>query len=767
MSGDEGGAIKIVIIRDAGKGFETIVIVIKERVRREVQLARDAFFRRAPPLDAVDLTELERLQHDTYPVGSPPRGALVVASSNLPRFDARHLLKCLGGYAPTEEVTAVTWCVRSEHVATVARAAIEVVTKINEVVPANNELVVAAVFVVVIGGLSERQRCGPPERTFESRVLQRCAGVALVHHEHEVTSNQYLMRSASLTACRSALLLTPEVWRKWELLSQSGHGSGKHMKLARLSITGHAVLQDLDVEVRDHLVIIGANDVGKTSILRLLHLLLGASVQQLYQGLSSDDIREGSDALVIEARLEEFDEDEAGQFPFAMTVEDTEPDYLIVRLEARAPDGDPDNILIERFFPDSGSRRSPTREQLLAFGWRYLPANRSNSAEYMDGKNSPFRTMLDSVEIGTELADLGGLLDQFNTKLEESAALETLRGDIAAHLSRSIPRAYDKDSLAIRTAADPSQEPLQDVTIFLKDGETLHPLAEQSDGMRQLMALTFFDLAQAKANIVAVDEPEIHLHPSSQRTVATLFSESQKQRLVVTHSPYVVQRFEPKHVLVVDPDSRSRQISANNFSAVEKEMVQWWSPQLLEGLTARRILFVEGLADRVIVEAAAATAGLSLDRMGVSVFALDGADKFSHVLNVVGPAGFDIAVCGICDADREASWAGLLQTNSAGLAAKGFFIARSDLEHEYVQAFGVQAAVQALITSGQAREQGLLQAAGVGSLTDLTAEHIGDFLVTKDSRKVPAARLFAPLLTPPHIANSAALRGLTDYLGSL
>lgn len=536
------------------------------------------------------------------------------------------------------------------------------------------------------------------------------------------------------------------------------------MRLASFQITGHAVLQDLDVDVREHLVIIGANDVGKTSILRLLHLLLGASVQQLYQGITARDLRQVDEPLVVQARVEGFDPDEAGQYPFAMTVTDDEPDHLLIRLEVRLPEGDAENVVIERFFPDSGSRRGPTRDQLLQLGWRYLPANRANSADYMDGKNSPFRTMLDSVDVGEEVADLGGLLDQFNDKLDANSALVQLRREIAAHLSRSIPRSYTEESLAIRTAADPAQEPLQDVTIFLKDGDTLHSLAEQSDGMRQLMALTFFDLAQAKANIVAVDEPEIHLHPSSQRTVASLFAESPKQRLIVTHSPYVVQRFEPKHVLVVDPDRRSRQIAAANFTAVEKEMLQWWSPQLLEGLTARRILFVEGLADRIIVEAAAQAMGLSLDRAGVSVFALDGADKFAHVLKIVGPDGFDLPICGICDEDREASWASRLGVRARDLPAIGFFVARSDLEHEYVRAVGASGVAAALIAGGAAREQGILQSTGAASLADLTDEQLGTFLSSDDSRKVPAARLIGPMLTDGHVAASASLTALLAHV---
>jgi putative ATP-dependent endonuclease of OLD family len=536
------------------------------------------------------------------------------------------------------------------------------------------------------------------------------------------------------------------------------------VRLSSFTISNHAVLSNMEIDVRGHLVIIGANDVGKTSIFRLLNFLLGASVQQLYQGLSVDDLREPDVPLVVSARLEDFTPDEMGLFPFEMTVEDDKPNFLELHLEVRVSEDDPENVVIDRFFPDSGTRRAPSRDQLKAFGWRYLPANRSSSADYMDGKNSPVRSMLDSVDLGDELGDLGTLLGQFNDKLEENPALAELRSGIAAHLSRSVPRKFEQSSLAIRTSADPNEQPLQDVTIFLKDGEKLKSLVDQSDGMRQLMALTFFDLAQAAANIVAVDEPEIHLHASSQRTIAGLFADSDKQRLVVTHSPYIIQRFEPKHVLVISPDSEAMQIPPTNFTMVEKEMLQWWSPQLLEGLTARQLLFVEGLADRIIIEAAAQAVGISLDRLGVSVFALDGADKFSHVLKIVGQHGFKLPICGLCDEDREASWSGNLGIRPKKLGENGFFIARTDLEHEYVRAVGAADTCEILIAAGIAREEGILQATGASALSDLTDEQVADFITDKDSRKVPAARAIAPKLTATHVNASPSLSGLLAYV---
>lgn len=536
------------------------------------------------------------------------------------------------------------------------------------------------------------------------------------------------------------------------------------MRLTSFDIRGHAVLQDMHVELRDHLVIIGANDVGKTSVLRLLDMLLGATTQQHYRTFSSNDIRTSADELVVEARLEGLTPDEVAQFPFAITVEPGVDDYLTVRLEVRVDDNEDDSVVVERFAPDAGSRRNLSRDQLSAIGWRYLPADRPTNADAMNGRNSAFRTMLDAVDIGAESAALGGLLNEFNSKLESNHELHTLRATIAAQLSRSVPRAYTSDSLAIRTAEDPFDEPLQDVSIFLRDGNQLRSLADQSDGMRQLMSLTFFDLAQSLANIVAVDEPEMHLHPSSQRTIASLFAESTQQRLVVTHSPYIVQRFEPKHVLVINPNSEARQIASTNFSSVEKEMLQWWSPQLLEGLTARRILFVEGLADKIIVEAAAAASGINLDRIGVSLFALDGADKFSHVLKVVGKTGFNLTISGICDEDREDSWATHLKLAPKNLSANGFFVARSDLEHEYVAAVGAKAVAEALISARTERLQGILQSTETDSLDELTDAALADYLVKEDRRKVPAARTVAQLLTEEIVARSGALSGLIDYL---
>lgn len=78
------------------------------------------------------------------------------------------------------------------------------------------------------------------------------------------------------------------------------------MKLSSISIKNHSRIQDFAVEIRRHAVIVGANNVGKTSVLRLLNLVLGTSTAGLYQALSMEDLRDKDQPLVVTLVLTDF-----------------------------------------------------------------------------------------------------------------------------------------------------------------------------------------------------------------------------------------------------------------------------------------------------------------------------------------------------------------------------------------------------------------------------------------------------------------------------
>lgn len=145
------------------------------------------------------------------------------------------------------------------------------------------------------------------------------------------------------------------------------------MRLSRVEITNHSRIKDLDLEVRRHAVIVGANDVGKSSILRMLNLLLGASTAGLYQALKPSDLRDQEQPLVVNAWWSDFTEKNRRSFPSEISIaEDQVTESLWVQMVIESDPEDDEAVSIRRWFPESGHERAPSREQLEEFGWRYL-----------------------------------------------------------------------------------------------------------------------------------------------------------------------------------------------------------------------------------------------------------------------------------------------------------------------------------------------------------------------------------------------------------
>lgn len=539
------------------------------------------------------------------------------------------------------------------------------------------------------------------------------------------------------------------------------------MRLSRVSIANHSRIQDLSIELRRHAVIVGANDVGKSSILRMLNLLLGSSTAGLYQTLTPGDLRYSDQALVVDAMWTDFSDENRRVFPDEITIADDQvSEHLWVRMVVEVDPEDDEAVTIRRWFPESGHQRALSREQLEAFGWRFLKATRGVSM--IEGGHSPVRTLLAAADLGANEDKLRTILEQFNEELAGNESVGELLNRVAAHLSRAMPRAVTKDDFAVRSVTDPSADVLQDVTFFLNRGDDQVSLMEQSDGVRQLMSMTLFDLAEGAANVLAIDEPEIHLHPTSQRTVADLLSGAGNQKIIVTHSPYILHRFEPSEVIAVDRHGKCRQISDKKLTNVEKVRAHWWSPRLLEALTARFVVLVEGDADRVIVEAVARELAIDLDRLGAVVVELDGADKFANVFPILGPDGFGPTLLGLVDKEESGKWVNAFKRKRKEVINKHVFISDADLEDEYTRALGGQVAAQALIDGGFCRETGILQASGVAAIEDISVEAVAKFC--RDKGKVAAATCISEALdasSAERISSVVRLIRKLDELGRL
>lgn len=537
------------------------------------------------------------------------------------------------------------------------------------------------------------------------------------------------------------------------------------MELDLVSISNHSRIADARIAIRGHAVIVGANDVGKTSLLRMLNLLLGATTGQLYQQVSVSDLADAGQDLVVEARFVKFSDHERALFVREISIDaETKSESMRVQLILAADPTDEQAVTVRRWFPEAGHDRTPTRDQLAAFGWRYLPATRGSSTSSLDGPNSALQALLRAIDLGAEKEQLAGLLSQFNSQLGSSARIKELRTDVALHLSKAMPRDIDQDDLVVRTASDPEAGVLGNVSMFFKREDDYASITDQSDGLRQLMSMTLFDLAEGAANVVAIDEPELHLHPASQRTVAELFGAGRNQKILATHSPYIVHRFEPSQIIAVSPDGVCHQISADKLTAVEKLRANWWSPRLLEVLAARIALLVEGVSDRVIVEAVARLMSISLDKLGAVVFDLDGAMKFPHVYKLIGKSGFCVPMLGLVDDAEKGKWLGQVGGKPRNVFGTTIFVSNPDLEAEYCAALTGPGTARALIAAGLCDESAILQTSQASMLDDVTDTAMAHYC---RNHKVEAAVAIASQLKLEAAAKITSVHSLLMQLQSV
>lgn len=119
------------------------------------------------------------------------------------------------------------------------------------------------------------------------------------------------------------------------------------------------------------------------------------------------------------------------------------------------------------------------------------------------------------------------------------------------------------------------------------------------------------------------------------RGLARLLKNGKNQKIIATHSPDIVSAFDPELIVAVRDGGKVVQPTAQILNNDQRAMLRWWGRNKLEPLTARRVIAVEGAADRVILERVAELTGRDLDRFGISVVEAEGAGDMGGDLEAV------------------------------------------------------------------------------------------------------------------------------------
>jgi hypothetical protein len=164
------------------------------------------------------------------------------------------------------------------------------------------------------------------------------------------------------------------------------------------------------------------------------------------------------------------------------------------------------------------------------------------------------------------------------------------------------------------------------------------------------------------------------------------------------------------------------------------------------------VVLVEGISDKIALEALAERRGRNLEAEGVSIVPMGGAQAIGRFLDRFGPRGFDLKLAGLCDAGEEAEFRRALER--AGLASDltraemerlGFYVCIPDLEDELIRSVGVAAIERIAAAEGDLRSFRTLQkqAAWRGRPSE---EQLHRFMGSGGRRKTRYARLLVEAL---------------------
>lgn len=350
----------------------------------------------------------------------------------------------------------------------------------------------------------------------------------------------------------------------------------------------------------------------------------------------------------------------------------------------------------------------------MALGFIWLPAWRDlTRLTSFSARNSILAQILGALPITQSLQTALKDIQEAIGALKSEPQLINLFDKMRAFLLRVLPivpgQGYDLGSAALT-----DKDLLGQLELLLSYASPFIAADRQSSGLAQLtvFALAAEVAATNPAALFCVDEPEVSLHPQAQRALCQVLSALPNQTLIATHSSNLLERADPRLVIRLSKNAgQVTPVSPSSISDPEAvALARYSSPETAEGFFAKRIMFVEGPADRLAILSLARKNNLSLDSRGVSVIALNGADILTWFLKLFGPTGFQLPVCGMCDLDHAPQWSKCLEDSGLGknrsqadMEKIGFFVCDRDLEDELVKALGDAKVIQAINENGDTK----------------------------------------------------------------
>ena len=159
---------------------------------------------------------------------------------------------------------------------------------------------------------------------------------------------------------------------------------------------------------------------------------------------------------------------------------------------------------------------------------------------------------------------------------------------------------------------DPPDYQSKTITMFCEEERITRELFWAGFGFQVWCQLLTHITRSSQASILAVDEPEIYLHPDVQRQLVDILRRIGPDVVLATHSSEIISEAEPSEILIVDKRSRSAK-RLTDIGEVQAALEMIGSIQnitLTHLARTRRVVFFEDEEDFSIIRKIAEVLGL-------------------------------------------------------------------------------------------------------------------------------------------------------------
>ncbi|HEX5380759.1 MAG TPA: AAA family ATPase [Acinetobacter sp.] len=381
------------------------------------------------------------------------------------------------------------------------------------------------------------------------------------------------------------------------------------MKLTKFTIKNYRSITDGgQINLKDQSVLVGRNNEGKTTVLLALRLAMDTLKfhGRSFKSVGSVRFRQKNDydwyrdfpiSLQNNSRAKNtlfilnFELNEEERLDFYKVIKSRINSDLCIQISF-----DRENIgriLVPKRGSSSLSEKSEKIAKYIAekIQFTYIPAVRTEQ-EALDVINEMVEEELAKLESDEEFRNALAVIENL-----QKPVLNKVADTIKNSLHKFLPNI---ESVQLRISDSARKYRLRkDYVIEIDDGDKTD-IKYKGDGVKSLAAIGLLkdrNRIHNGASIIAIEEPESHLHPSAMHSLKAAVEELSivNQLVISTHNPVFVDRDELSNNILV---------SNNKVKAVKRisEIRDCLGVRVSDNLeNARKIILVEGECDSIII----------------------------------------------------------------------------------------------------------------------------------------------------------------------